>query len=32
MSVERTRALPMGFAHEPEARLLAEDAVTGVQR
>ena len=27
MSVERTRELALGFAHEPEARLLAEDAV-----
>ena len=27
MSVERTRELALGFAHEPEVRLLAEDAV-----
>ena len=27
MSLERTRELALGFAHEPEARLLAEDAV-----
>ncbi len=27
MSVEWTRELALGFAHEPEARLLAEEAV-----
>jgi hypothetical protein len=27
MSVERTRELALGFAHQPEARLLAENAV-----
>ena len=27
MAVERTQELALGFAHEPEAHLLAEDAV-----